>query len=303
MKEYVTLSLETHLFFGRIMKEHSLFLLAGFPGKEIKFIQRADHFRKEFEDGLRKTVILADGIVNEGVLNSGEVITEFTRKAECQTRNLTGIPIDIKITEAEERLRAGNRIMVNGEMVSHIRILNGQMLRSLNGLIAFKEEILREVTGCRLYTTNYPLLIEHILREANLYRRILSELEKRGRISPPDLRNLELFWNQIMMEHAQFIRGLLDPAECELIEAADGFAEDYCRLLKEAGEQDCKAMNALTARTLQTTEQYQQFKTAGAEGITGCEIRSIILPLLADHVLREANHYLRILECARKGRD
>lgn len=303
MKEYVTLSLETHLFFGRIMKEHSLFLLAGFPGKEIKFIQRADHFRKEFEDGLRKTVILADGIVNEGVLNSGEVITEFTRKAECQTRNLTGIPIDIKITEAEERLRAGNRIMVNGEMVSHIRMLNGQMLRSLNGLIAFKEEILREVTGCRLYTTNYPLLIEHILREANLYRRILSELEKRGRLSPPDLRNLELFWNQIMMEHAQFIRGLLDPAECELIEAADGFAEDYCRLLKEAREQDCKAMNALTARTLQTTEQYQQFKTAGAEGITGCEIRSIILPLLADHVLREANHYLRILECARKGRD
>ncbi len=59
----------------------------------------------------------------------------------------------------------------------------------------------------------------------------------------------------------------------------------------------------LTARTLQTTKQYQEFKTAGTEGITGCEIRSIILPLLADHVIREANHYLRILEYAQKGRD
>ena len=303
MKEYVTLSLETHLFFGRIMKEHSFFLLAGFPAKETKFIQCADQFRKEFEDGLRRTVQLADGIVSESVLNSGEVVTEFTKKAECQTENLTGIPIDGKITEAEERLRAGNCVRVIREIVSHVRMLNQQMLKSLNGLISFKEEILREVTGCRLYTTNYPLLIEHILREAKMYRQIISELERSGRIFVSDLRDTERFWNQIMMEHAQFIRGLLDPTECELIETADGFAEDYCRLLEEAREQDRKMMNTLTTRTLQTTKKYQQFKTAGTEGITGCEIRSIILPLLADHVLREANHYLRILEHAQKGRD
>ena len=52
----------------------------------------------------------------------------------------------------------------------------------------------------------------------------------------------------------------------------------------------------LTRKTLETTEQYTDFKTAGTEGITGCNIRSVILPLLADHVLREANHYLRILK-------
>ncbi len=303
MEKYVTLSLEAHLFFGRIMKEHSLFLLAGFPAKETKFIQCADQFREKFEDGLRRTVNLADGIVSESVLNSGEVVTEFTKKAECQTENLTGIPIDVKITETEEKLCAGSCVRVNREIVSHVRMLNQQMLRNLNGLISFKEEVLREVTRCRLYTANYPLLIEHILREAKMYREIILELERSGRISVPDLRDIELFWNQIMMEHAQFIRGLLDPTECELMETAGGFAEDYCRLLKEARQQDRRAMSTLTARTLQTTKEYQQFKTAGTEGITGCEIRSIILPLLADHVLREANHYLRILEYAQIGRD
>lgn len=283
------------------MKEHSLFLLAGFPAKETEFIQRADQFREEFEDGLRRTVKLADGIVSKSVLNSGEIVTEFTKKAECQTKNLTGIPIDIKITETEERICAGSRVTVNREIVSRVRMLNRQILRSLNGLIAFKEEILREVRRCRLYTANYPLLIEHILREAKLYRQIISNLERGGRISSPDLRSLELFWNQIMMEHAQFIQGLLDPTECELMETANGFAKDYCRLLEEAKEQDQKAMNALTSKTLQTTKQYQKFKTAGTEGITGCEIRSVILPLLADHVLREANHYLRILTQAQKS--
>lgn len=69
MKEYAILSLETHLFFGRIMKEHSLFLLAGFPAKETEFIRRANRFRKEFEEGLRKTVNLADGIVSRAVLD------------------------------------------------------------------------------------------------------------------------------------------------------------------------------------------------------------------------------------------
>ena len=47
----------------------------------------------------------------------------------------------------------------------------------------------------------------------------------------------------------------------------------------------------------------REFKTAGTEGITDCKIRSIILPLLADHVLREANHYLRILADHGIGRD
>ena len=302
MKEYVTLSLETHLFFGRIMKEHSLFLLASFPAKEKDFRQRADCFREEFEDGLRKTVELADGIVRETVLESGEIVTEFTKNAECQTEKLTGIAIDTEITEAEKRLSNGCPAMVSREMVQKVKMLNRQMLRSLNGLIAFKEKILQQVLECRLYTANYPLLIEHILREARLYRQILMQLERNGRILAPDLRNLEIFWNQIMMEHAQFIRGLLDPTECELIKAADEFAEDYCRLFNETREQDMRDMDALTAKTLRTTKEYQQFKTAGTEGITGCEIRSVILPLLADHVLREANHYLRILECRKKGR-
>ena len=43
-----------------------------------------------------------------------------------------------------------------------------------------------------------------------------------------------------MMEHALFIRGLLDPTECELLETADMFAGDYCRLLEEAEKRDAR---------------------------------------------------------------
>lgn len=295
MKKYVTISLEIHLFFGRIMKEHALFLQAAFPAKETEYREQADWFRKEFEQLLERAVELADGMVGADVLRSGEIATEFTEMAERQTRELTGIPIHIRITQAEKRLQAGFCQNLSRETVQQVRCLNQKALRLLNGLISFKEKILEQVTSCKLYTANYPLLIEHILREAKLYRQMVAGLEQRGCLPMQDRKSMELFWNQIMMEHAQFIRGLLDPTECELMDAADGFAKDYFRLLNEARKQDWRAMGELTGKTMETTKQYRDFKAAGTEGITQCRIRSVILPLLADHVLREANHYLRIL--------
>lgn len=55
--------------------------------------------------------------------------------------------------------------------------LNQKVLRLLDGLIIYKERILHEVVSCNLYTANYPLLIEHILREARWYRDRLLDIE------------------------------------------------------------------------------------------------------------------------------
>ena len=118
------------------------------------------------------------------------------------------------------------------------------------------------------------------------------------RLSYQRLCETQLFWNQIMMEHALFIRGLLDPSEEQLIDTADEFANDYKELLETARRQDCRAM---AQTSLAKTIEYRDFKSAGADGILNCKISSIILPLLADHVLREANHYIRLLECSRIG--
>ena len=104
MQTYVSSSLEIHLFFGRIMKEHSLFLMASFPEKETAYKQQADWYRTQFEKALEMTVALANGRVKEEVLRSGEVVTQYTEKAEHQTQQLTGIPIMSLITRAQQRL-------------------------------------------------------------------------------------------------------------------------------------------------------------------------------------------------------
>ena len=129
-------------------------------------------------------------------------------------------------------------------------MLNERALELVTGLICLKEEILEAMTKCKIYNSNYPLLIRHIIREAKLYKETITELNTKGYICSRNLKAIEKFWNQIMMEHALFIRGLLDPSEEELIEAADAFAGDYKKLIREAREMDCRTMDGLTRRTI-----------------------------------------------------
>lgn len=298
MQNFISLSIETHLFFARIMREHALFLEAGFPCKDELWIQKADFFRIEFENLLRDVVAIANGRVDSCLINSNELVTKFTIPAEQKTAQFTGISIDSRISESELALRTGKVRPDSREFLGAIFHINERSLQLLNGLIDFKESILNEVNNCTLFTANYPLLIEHIIREAKLYRSTIEELMSNRRLSYQKLCKTQLFWNQIMMEHALFIRGLLDPSEEQLIDTADDFAKDYKDLLETARRQDCRAMAQIS---LAKTIEYRDFKTAGADGILNCKISSIILPLLADHVLREANHYIRLLECSRIG--
>lgn len=294
MLNYAITSIETHLFFARIMREHALFLEAGFPCKNTDWIQKADFFREQFEDLLRKVTELADGRINPCVIQSGELVTEFTIPAEQKTSFLTGVPIDSRISKRELSLQPGLSRTDLRDLTNAVTDLNERAMTLLNGLIEFKEAIFREVSEGKLFTANYPLLIQHILREAKMYRSIIDDLMHGRRLTYQRLCETELFWNQIMMEHALFIRGLLDPTEEALIATANDFAGDYRKLLEQARRRDCQA----TAQaSLEETLKYRDFKAAGAEGILDNKIASIILPLLADHVLREANHYIRLLDC------
>lgn len=268
---------------------------AGFTPANEAFSRKAEFFMKEFEKVLCQAITLGNGIVSNDVLCSGELVTDFTALAERQTESFTGIRIDRAITEKEHRLKSQNCMCnISAEKHRQVCLLNRTALRLLDGLISFKESILRNVLECRMFTANYPLLIEHIIREAKLYREYLELLENNGDLTDSCMKEVECFWNQIMMEHALFIRGLLDPTETELFNTSNQFAEKYSKLLEACNSKNNKA---LTSESMEETIKFRDFKIAGVTGIEQCKIRSIILPLLADHVLREANHYIRLLKC------
>ena len=312
---YAEDSLELHLFFGRIMKEHALFLKAGFTGANPEFSAEAECYKREFEKLLCQAVRLSDGVVSRQVLDSGEVVTEYTLAAEKRTEEFACISIDQGVTHREMQLAGreesredccredgqrpdGCGRRVSSELCCRVHGLNQRALELLDGLIEFKEMILDRVSCCEMFTGNYPLLIEHIIREAKLYRHYVEMLENDGCLTQQSVAEVECFWNRIMMEHALFIRGLLDPVEGMQIQSANDFARDYGKLLEDCCDAQDQTMAGGTGScgdVLGETLRFRDFKKAGTEGILQCKIRSVILPLLADHVLREANHYIRLL--------
>lgn len=289
--EYIRLSLELHLFFDRIMKEHSLFLETAFMEKnnDLKIVAR--NFQNAFSDILKRIVTLANGNVSSKFLSSNEIITKNTIEAENQTSNLTGIFIDTEITKSELILKSG-KINISESLLNSISTINKQTFPLIENLITFKNNILNSVLSCKMYTTNYPLLITHIMNEAKMYQTLLKKVESRSSSTKNEFLEQELFWNNIMKEHAEFIRGLLDPSERELILTADKYAQEYRTIIKNYQNNPTYLNNISLGETI----DFRNFKITGEEGILNCKVKSIIIPLLADHVVREANHFIRILE-------
>lgn len=300
--EYIRQSLETHLFFSRIMKEHAFFLQTSFTPRDEKFSNRADELKIEFSNLLEDCIALSNGVISREVIASGEIITQYTLEAEKLTECYTGIPLMTNLTKAEKGLVAGNEFAPR--MERKVSELNRRALSLLDNIIQFKTNILNDVLCCKMFTLNYPLLIEHILREAKLYRRLIQRLQSRDVINiQREAFEQEAFWNQIMGEHAMFIRGLLDPSEEDLFDTADHFGNEFEQLVCEARKAMEKTMPTdyfqVTIDSLQATKGIRDFKAQATEGLLECKIKSIILPLLADHTLREANHYLRLLKIFR----
>lgn len=302
--EFVRQSLELNLFFMRIAKEHSIFLEAGFTTRDRAFIEQSEILKNIFSNLLVETIRMSEGLISQETLNSGELITDLTVDAERETQFYTNIKIDSNITRMEAALSMSAPKQVTMSTVRMVEDLNNRAIRAAEQIAAFKTNVLQNMLACRMFTTNYPLLIDHILREAKFYLRMLRRLQNRQEFDiAKEAAYQETFWNRIMAEHSKFIRGLLDPTEVKLFDTANDFGKKFDELTQEAKamSENLGLLPSVTDRSLKNTVDIRDFKRQGTEGLIQCQIRSIAFPLLGDHVVREANHYIRMLKNFKEG--
>jgi hypothetical protein len=290
--EFIRISLETNLFFQRIMKEHMFFIETSLQPVEAANIAEADVLKRSFEQLMAETIPYANGVVSKGTVESNEFVTPYTLRAENVTSKLTGASINTSITKAEEQLVGNGNISNPAWLKKAVKDINVRSLNMLGEVIEFKKKLITLSLECKIFITAYDELLEHITREALYYRDILRSLQ-RGERPKRTLCDELNFWNNIMGEHAQFIDGLLDPTERELKETAEAFNIRFEALVKECIETPDKL---IIEKSKEATGEIMGYKKSATEGLLGCTIKSIIPPLLGDHVLREANHYLRILK-------
>ncbi|MGA9226167.1 MAG: DUF2935 domain-containing protein [Mesobacillus sp.] len=187
-----------------------------------------------------------------------------------------------------------------------IRRFNSEVQQAASSIFAFKRKVLGLILTCKLPgANNFPLLVDHTSREANYFRKRLIELNE-GKLKPlPDAIIKEnVFFLRIMADHAKFIGHLLDPSERKLIDIARDFSNDFDQLMYQARDLESMRPQSQTVPLLDqfldqnrvSVSSLRDFKKTARDLIEQCKIKSIIHPLLADHVYREADRFLEIID-------
>lgn len=186
-----------------------------------------------------------------------------------------------------------------------IRDLNNQVYQAAVSIWAFKRKVLGLILRCEIRGNNYALLVDHTSREAAYFAKRLRELNE-GKLKPlPEAIIKEnVFFLRIMADHSKFIGHLLDPSERQLVEQAREFSHDFDQLLFQAKDLESMRPQSETAPILDqfldqnriSVVSLRDFKKTARDLIEACRIKSNIHPLLADHVFREAERFLFIID-------
>lgn len=278
-REFVERSRRENLFWLRIMKEHALFLSEGLGRRNANAVRTANTLFSDFD-------------------------------ALLQSARATG------------------------PAVAQVRSLNERAIALTRDLRNFKQDLLFDILTGRIEGNfNFPLLIDHVRREAEYFITVLTRLnEGITEPVPAAIVRENVFWLRIMADHSKFIRNLLDPSERKLIAAADQFSDqfdtllaqardlesmvqglspvlvfcgghtlDRCTLirLREAEERRLEAtppvLVRLTGEAQAAAREIRDFKRQATQLVADVRGLSIINPLLADHVTREAEKFLEVL--------
>jgi Protein of unknown function (DUF2935). len=284
-EEYVRRSIEYNLFWLRIMKEHAIFIESSMPPTQAQLAGQADQFKRQYEGLLSDCIRMANGILPRETLLSGQFYTNYTESAEQAVQKFTGIEIDSNLTRLEYDIQpSGAAISIVPQREQEVTTLNQRILNQTKAFVTFKTDLLNSQSSCQIFTFLYTADMAHVLHEAVRYTEILQSLlnrEDSGR------QNYIAFWNQNMMEHAKSMRGLFDPSEDNNFNTADSFVKIYTSLLSNP--------TAPVSDDLSNTKNLSYFKANTTNGILGCKVKSLMPPLYTDHLLREANHYIGLL--------
>lgn len=288
---YVQWSLQYHLFWLRILKEHAIFIEATMPPPGRSLALAADAYKQNYDQFLITAVSLSNGVLPLEVLQSGQFYTQFTEEAERLAEQYTGIKINTDITISEYDIEPLTvPLHVTSNMEQEISLLNQNILSMTDSFVQFQSHLLNNRSSCGLFTMMYTGDILHVLLEAKRYQMILSALENKDEGA---IENYKTFWTHNMADHAKVMRGQFDPTETAYFNRANMFSNLFDTLSQE--EMD-SATYPSDATLLKDTNDIRDFKADTTDALIRCKVQSIMLSLYTDHLLREANHFIYLMQ-------
>lgn len=226
-----------------------------------------------------------------------------------------GLPCDsvALISEADNFQQEFAALRVRAERVQGPRQfaeLVGDVQTVVEEFNRFNRRLLQMVLTCQLLGGNFALLFDHMSREAEYFLLLLATMGDGQPLYQTAGAREVAFWLRLMADHSEFISHRLDPSERTLQEAASDFADEFDALYLQ-GRDFVSMLRGMTdevpsfRRFLQdvrvSTIRIRDFERAAETLIAECRLVGLIPALLADHMRREADHFLLVLAILEKG--
>lgn len=190
-----------------------------------------------------------------------------------------------------------------------VRRLNEDSLQLTYGFRNFKRNVLVMTLQCKIFSNggfNIPMQLDHIAREAEYFIGTLTKLNQ-GILEPiqDSIINENVFWLRSMLEHSRFITALLEQSEIKLVKQSRAFIDDFSILLAQAKDVESMLLGKaptypLIGQMLKDSEnitmELRNFKKMGLEYLKSCHIQNVSSTMLLDHVVREAEHFLLLIQ-------
>lgn len=289
-ESYIQCSLQYHLFWIRILKEHAIFIEATMPPPGKEYADQADTYKQQYDQLLEVAIKLSNGVIPLSVLESGQFYTQYTEEAERLAQLNTGITINSQLTRmAYDIVPCTADYTATNKNEQDVFMLNQNLLNLTTSFVQFQADLLNKRVSCGLFTMMYTADILHILMEAKRYLEILKRLQNRDDSFLSDYKS---FWSHNMADHAKVMRGQLDPTETSYFNAANQFANTFDLLSTAEMNPDTFPSDR---EILSDTIAISDFKSDTTNGLITCKIQAIMLALYTDHILREANHFIYLM--------
>lgn len=225
-----------------------------------------------------------------------------------------GLPFDKTdlIEEASSFEREFKALRVRAEKLQNEKkfaeIITDTMA-SLKEFIRFKSLLLGMSMTNKLGSALPPLFFDHIIREAEYFMALLEKIRAGKKLAVVKAGEAD-FWLRIMADHTKFIGSRLDPSERSLRGVAERYeaefddlslqSRDYVSIF-EHKSMDLPAFNRFLQDSRAATMRLRDFQKATYDMIITNRMLSTIPATLADHVRREAEHFLLVLAMIEKG--
>ncbi|HWR42025.1 DUF2935 domain-containing protein [Sporomusa sp.] len=182
-------------------------------------------------------------------------------------------------------------------------------MASLKEFIRYKTLLLGLSLTNKLGSALPPLFFDHIIREAEYFMAILEKIRAGKKLAV--VKALEAdFWLRIMAEHTKFIGCRLDPSERSLRGVVEGYEVEFDDLSMQSRDyvsffehkpMELPAFDRFLQDSRVATMRLRDFEQAAYDMIITNRMLSTIPAALADHVRREADHFLLVLAMIDKG--